>query len=263
MSISTPKGCTEPAVARGELQADSASKLKRLPAFFALGVAGAEVMSAEIGRPLESGSPRKDRFKWRPMDLRPFRHIYVANVSIPKRWVARNGATIYFRLRVSAASQAGYGACYLTSPSLVEYPGADPRWNAAQSLLDIFLQNRGKWSQLEYAPLNDAILSMAVHGKLPDRSAIDAGALVRGDSLLLTCSGEIPDEPHRLEEDAFHYERVLVGESSCASVQTFRASDAADSLNLRLFFAGVLLSAAVGMLLEAGVTGTTKRTSHG
>jgi hypothetical protein len=256
LRIKEPDHCGQPALAYGELEPDDATKLDHLPRFISLGVAGAVISSPQIGRVRVPGGTHSE-LRWRPMRLARFRHGYVATAKIPRGWHSEGEDRTFLRFSVAASGGAGYGSCYLTSPALFEYPGEDQRWYTAQSLTNIYLRQRRLPRRLEYAPLTDAILYMSAAGKTPDRAATDAGALVRGDSLLLTCSGEVPDRPRRERADAFYYERILLGESSCASVQTFRASDAVESSNLRLFFAGVLLSAAVAMLLEAVVTGRT------
>jgi hypothetical protein len=84
---------------------------------------------------------------------------------------------------------------------------------------------------------------------------------VHSDSLEMSCSYELPNSPEqgaRLEEDPFYVQRYLAEKSSCASVQTFRASDSAGELNRRVFLAGLLLSAAAAMILEALATGRTE-----
>jgi len=81
------------------------------------------------------------------------------------------------------------------------------------------------------------------------------GAQVRRSRILVTCTDVLPNPTRRFVHDPYFYWRMLLDESSCASVQTFRASNAQDKLNLRLFIAGILVSAAVAILLESLLTG--------
>jgi hypothetical protein len=120
-----------------------------------------------------------------------------------------------------------------------------PRWAGAAASLTRWIEH--------------AIVWMAVPHRVPDRSTLDAGARVRRNRVLVTCSGIVPTPIGEQRHDPYFYERTLQEESSCASVQTFRASDAADTLNLRIFVAGILVSAAIGILLEAFVTGKIDR----
>jgi hypothetical protein len=96
---------------------------------------------------------------------------------------------------------------------------------------------------------------MKVPHEEPDRAALDAGAQVRRGDVLVTCTGVVPTPAREQVEDPYFYERSLLHESSCASVQSFRAPDVSETLNLRIFLAGILVAAGVGILLEALITG--------
>lgn len=258
LKLSAPSDCGGPAMVYGELHPDALAKLNHPPHFFSFGVAGAKVERAELGKLMNPANTSKSFRRWKSMRLIPFRHGFIAEGPIPHTFSVQNEYVIYFRFFADVSQGAGYESCYLTSPSLFEFAGADQRWQNASSLTNIYLERSRPHLGTEYAPVSDAVVYMSAEGKIPDRAAIDVGAEVRANRLLLTCTGELPQQPK--EGDAFFYERTLLTESSCASAQTFRASDADTSSNLRLFFAGILLSAAMAMLLEALVTGRSAGT---
>jgi hypothetical protein len=97
---------------------------------------------------------------------------------------------------------------------------------------------------------------MSVQNEQPDRTVINSGAHVQHRDTVLTCTDISPEASRIYRNDPFFGTRNLyAGEAACASTQTFRSSDASESLNRRVFFAGILISAAVGILLEALITG--------
>ena len=165
---------------------------------------------------------------------------------------------LLFRLYLDVTRSADYSACYMTSPALFGLSGRR-LWQTASIDGEAYFRHRAK---IAYPPLRDAIVRMSVPGRLPDRTVLDANASVRGDSLQLACTDRFPIARKRLEEDEYYYARALAEKPSCASVQTFRANDAGEDLNRRLFLAGFLLSAAFGMLLEALATGRTEQLSR-
>lgn len=187
------------------------------------------------------------------MTLSRFRDVYIARAPLVGRLDPSlfAGGVLHFRLALDIARDAGYSACTLTSPAVVHLPN-DLEWLEASLQARAFLHQPDLSDHL----LNDAIVGMSVKGRVPARSELDSNAIVRGDSLQLTC-GEMPNpRPNRYDE--FFLERTLAEKPSCASVQVFRASDAAEDLNRRIFLGGLLFSAAVAMLLEAIFTGRTE-----
>lgn len=103
--------------------------------------------------------------------------------------------------------------------------------------------------------VTDGIVNMSVSHEVPDRSALDSEAQVQDGAAVVTCNGYIPYAPKAYAHDPFYEERTLLDARSCGSVQTFRASDASDSIGVRIFLAGIVISAAIGMILEALITG--------
>jgi hypothetical protein len=255
LSIKAEKGCGQPVTVRGELQVASPYKLARSPTMVALGVANADVLGAEV-KGIQMLRPSHVEY-WRPMKVSRFRGTYVIDGTLNGH-VERNlisPRVLVFRLFLDVTRSAGYSACYMTSPALFGLVGHG-LWQSASADGEAYFRRR---VPAAYAPLRDAIVHMSVPGRLPDRTVLDANAIVRGDSLQLTCNGSLPVSRKRLEEDEYYYARALAEQPSCASVQTFRAGDAAEDLNRRLFLAGFLFSAAFTMLLEALATGRTDR----
>lgn len=248
MSISADHGCGAPATATGELRGGIEGARSRRPRLLVLSVAGRDVLSAEV---TEKFGRLGDAYGWRPMRLARFRTAFIAEGRL-----RAPSEAYFFRLRLNAAESAGYSSCYVTSPSLFGLTGANAEWDLANQMGEIHRsQSAPDPKPLAYSPVKDAILQMSAPGMLPDRGSLDAGAIVRSDGLQVTCTGLIPQRPAAAEGDEFFYERTLAEQSSCASVQTFRAGDIDAELNRRLFLAGVLLSIAVGLLFEAVVSG--------
>jgi hypothetical protein len=190
------------------------------------------------------------------MRLVRFRGVELAEA--PVRFDESGSAS--FRIRLLATRSAGFGSCYETSPDAFEYPGADTTaWDEANNEGEIYFHDpaRSPRPMLDYAPLTDAIMRMSVHGESPNRGSLDAGGVVANNLVQLTCTGIVPLPSAAYRRDAFYYERALVAQSNCSSVQTFQADNATTDLNLRVFAAGILLSAAIAMLLEALATGQT------
>lgn len=255
LSLKAGEGCERPVTARGELQVASPYKLARSPTMVGLAVANARVIAAEVkGIQLLRASPME---RWRPMKVSRFHGTYVVHGHL-NGYIERgllSPRVLIFRLFLDVTRSAGYSACYMTSPALFGLVG-NTLWQRASTDGEEYFRRRVR---VAYAPLRDAIVHMSVPDRLPDRTALDANARVRGDSLQLTCRGSLPVARKRVEEDEYYHALALAEEPSCASVQTFRGGDASEDLNRRLFLAGFLFSAAFGMLLEALATGQTNR----
>jgi hypothetical protein len=258
LQLSPKNGCGEPVTAFGEADwsggttsaAERHFKILRTPTQLLLGVANAHVYSGEIRVPAAE--------RWHPMRVIRFRNIYVLDGHV-RHWDT-DERSVQFRFQLAVSRPAGYESCDLTSPALFEFQGAEPAWGQA-SQAPIYFQelHPEKETRLHEWPLDDAIIWMGVPHRSPDRTVLDAGAQVRRNRILVTCTGVSPNPSGDQVRDPFYYRRTLTEESSCASVQTFRAAAASDSLNRRIFIAGILFSAAVGILLEAFITGTIDR----
>jgi hypothetical protein len=259
MSIEPHRGCGQPTDVRGEFEVDG--HLLHRPTFFALFVSGARLESARVG---EDTDPEEvsagESIRWRRLRTRHIKGtaasikagIEAATVvwgPIPQGRGFSYAPVVFFDLAVNASRGAGYSACYLTSPRLFDVAEGRRTYQSLSGEGMLFDELYESDRHLEYEQFDDGIVHMSVPGEPPDRSALDAGAVVRGDSLLLACGTELPRDPGLERSDRFYAARASAQQSSCGSVQTFRASGAADDLARRVFFGGILLSAALGLLL--------------
>jgi hypothetical protein len=256
--IGADEGCEEAAMVRGELQVSQAYKLARSPRLLVLSIAGTRVHGAEV-KGILNLRPGPVPL-WRPARTSPYGDGFVIRAPLRSRierslWVGR---VLLFRFRVDASRAGGYGSCSISSPALFGMAGQQPLWYQASAVGEALLRERAPVVQ---PVMDDAIVQMSVPGRIPDRSELDAGAKVRGRSLLLACDDGFAHFPPRAaREDDFFNMRTLVEQSSCGSVQTFKAHGASEDRERRLFFAGALVSAAVAILLAAvGAPGLWRR----
>ena len=216
---------------------------------FVMAVSGTPLKRAEIRYP---EGPR-----WVPLELREVEGSLVMDAEIKPR-LRLTG--IEFRIFADISQKAGFGACELTSPAVVEYPGNDQAMEqalgAAIGHLARTNDKNGRPSARPFVPHN-ALMWMSVPGLYPDRSSLDAEGQVRREEILLSCVSGAPSPNGRDKRDPFYYSRTLLTQSSCGSVQTFRDPGAAGSLNRHVFLAGILISIGLALLLEAVVTGLT------
>jgi hypothetical protein len=259
LELDATKGCGAPVtavaklrLATGGTRAGVEREVRRpLPpsATLRVGLAGVRVVSGAFrGSALEA---------WKPMRIVPFRDIAIlegtrgaAQDDSPEAEDSESEPEV--RFLVDATQSAGFEACYMTSPALFELQGDEPYWEPA-SQANIYAQERGLPSHEWEA--SDGIVWMHVAHMDPDPSSLQVHAQVRRDKTLVTCSAVLAPESAGDRSDPFFNLRSLTEESACGSVQTFRASDATEDLTLRSFLAGILVSAALGILIEALVTG--------
>lgn len=244
LALNAKDGCGEPVTATGTLawhpenEKDLYYRPKRPATRLVLGIANANVIQGEVLSPGSHG--------WHPMHRK--KHLGT-NVLWGRLSPWREAdAEVKFRVQLDVSSPAGYEACHLLSPVLFEFQGADPVYVRAASAFEAIRGTNG-------FGIDDAVMWLKIPGLEPDLSALDAGARVRRGRVVVTCTGVTPTPGHRFSHDPYFYQRRLVEESSCGSVQTFRAADAASSLNRHLFLAGILVSAAVALLIEGFLTG--------
>jgi len=249
LEIAGHSDCRRPATATGEVSFDEGKHPKPFthrPTRLVLGIAGIHVLRAEIRGP--------EYRNWREVPIARYDGTTIAEGHVA-RWRYAD-EEVGFRLTLMASHPAGFRSCYETSPALFQFKGEDTQaWVNASSNTEIYLRERHKHGRLAGESLTDAAMQMSVTGQEADRSALDASAQVHHGNATLNCTALLPESPPEFRDDPYFYTRTLRGESSCASVQTFRATDAADSLNRRVFFGGILISAAVGILLEVFLTG--------
>jgi hypothetical protein len=252
LEIQAGKGCGELAKVEGEMSWASRiygdpprwkTELTRL----VMAVSGAPLARAEIRYPLAR--------RWIPLELRKTEGSVIMDTEIKPRLQLTE---IQFRLLVDISQQAGFGACELTSPAVVEYPGNDRALEHAlgTAIGHLAQTNRDRPSARPFVPHN-ALMWMSVPGLFPDRASLDAEGQVRREEILLSCVSDAPLPAGRDKRDPFYYSRALLTQSSCGSVQTFRDPGAAGALNRHIFLAGILISIGLALLLEAVVTGFT------
>ncbi len=189
LSLKAEEGCERPVTARGELQVASPYKLARSPTIVALAVDNARVLGAEV-KGIQQLRPRPVE-RWRPMKVSQFRGTYVIHGTLNGR-LERNllsPRVLLFRLYLDVTRSAGYSACYMTSPALFGLSGSR-LWQSASDGGKAYFRRRAK---IAYPPLRDAIVQMSVPGQLPDRTVLDANAIVRGDSLPADLHGPFSD----------------------------------------------------------------------
>jgi hypothetical protein len=152
------------------------------------------------------------------------------------------------RLRMGAiGTSAGYGACYATTPQLFEPSTVNTAWEAAHRTSERYLGTHNLTS-FDPGTLVAAVVDVSVAHEVPDRGALDANGVIAEQAVRVACSSS-PAEKQETNPAATTL--LSATRSNCGSTQTFRSSNAAAILNGRVFGAGLALSAAVAILLEA------------
>ena len=147
----------------------------------------------------------------------------------------------------SVGRPAGYGGCYVTSPQLFDSSTVNAAWEIAHRAADAYSHTHSR-TPFDPAKLVAGVLDVSVRHKVPDRGAIDANGVIADQAVRVECSLSTPATD---EEVSAALVLQAATRSNCGSTQTFHASDAATILNARVFGAGLALSAAVAILLEA------------
>jgi hypothetical protein len=237
LDIEPLHGCDRPSTVTGTMSWHRGDEpLSHIPTRLAFAVAGVRLLKAEAEDP--------ETEVWRPIPV-----IYAPKISVGEAVVPhwREELSVGLRLTLVSSHSAGYEACDVTSPALFEYQGGEEYFAPAHIYGEGYLEDhsgRGFNGTL----LTEAVINMAVPHEMPDRTVLDAGAQVRRSFVLhLACNAPDPARERYPSQES--------QQSSCASVQTFRAPDASDSLDRRVFFSGILISMAIGILLEAVLTG--------
>jgi hypothetical protein len=247
MAIHADEGCNGPVTATGYI---SWSEWEyhppiRDPTRLVLGVAGVRILRVEVRDPKSS--------IWRTVPFGQRDSTYVAEGLIAG-WSDSEEAA--FRLTFLGSRTAGFDACYLTSPELFDFRSSEAIALETRLSGETYLAEHHRGSGVGGDPLTDAIVTMSVQNQQPDRFVLDAGAHVRHGKAVLTCTDISPETPPIYRSHPFFGTLSLFsGESACGSIQIFRSSDASESLSRHVFFAGILISAAVGILLEVFLTG--------
>lgn len=142
---------------------------------------------------------------------------------------------------------AGYRSCYLRAPELFSPAASTAAWTVAA-------KNANRWQEAQglaptvVAPVGAAILSLAVRGKTPDLAAGSTQATIIGRSIRLSCTSQ-PPRPN--PDDPSYLPRIAATKSNCGGVARFETEGSTNVLNVRVFFAGIALSTAIALILEA------------
>lgn len=255
LNIEAKHGCDGPVAVRGELGWEPSYRWVRrhapsdlIPRRLVLGIAGVKVLRAEV----------RDftRSRWRRVSIRPFEGVSILDSRVDGSELGE--ARVRFRLSLDAVTPAGFEACSTISPAVLEYQGGEPQFERATAAIG-YVYDRHLY-EVDAFEVNDALAWMSVEGHQPDRGLLDHNSRVVGGEVLVTCTSSSPIAPASGPYgDPYAGFRQALEESSCGSVQTFRRAGAAETLSERVFFAGVLISAGVALLLEALLLG---RTAH-
>jgi hypothetical protein len=161
-----------------------------------------------------------------------------------------------FRMKLKAAHSAGVRSCYLTSPGLGEArEGAPPEEESnLDSAVRTFAGSRHDPDNLEWPIALDAIDEMSVRGQEPEAAATNAALAEQPGAAVTTCSthptggltahGEI---------DRFAEYRESRAKHPCAGVWRFQTRDRQAFLSGSSFISGILLAAAVGILITVAM----------
>jgi hypothetical protein len=256
LEIEAEEGCEGPVTVKGLMQWEPShrwvarhSPNDLIPNRLVLGIAGVKVLGAEV-RDLEKS-------RWRRVVVTPYAGISILDSRIDGSSLGL--ADVRFRLSLDAISPAGFEACSTSSPAILEHQGGDPEFDRATNAITYPYQHHLRGTgEVEAFNVNDALVWMSVEGHQPDRGLLDHSSRVVANRVLVTCTSSSPGAlslgPPR---DLFSAFRQALEESSCGSVQTFRRAGAAETLNARVFLAGILISVGVTLLFEALLMGKT------
>jgi hypothetical protein len=151
-------------------------------------------------------------------------------------------------------TSAGFRSCNMRSPELFAPAASTIGWTAASA-------EANRWRRAHdlapapVSPIGAGIIDLAVQGKAPDVAATDTQATVIGRSIRLTCTSQLP--PSNPDDPSF-IPRIVATKSNCGSVERFATEGSANVLNIMVFFAGILLSTGVAILVDTLLGGRRK-----
>lgn len=256
LKIEAPTGCAGPATVTGLLQWEAKeltdiSKIKQ-PTRLLVAIAGVRVLHAEMDSVASIYSPDPKAPTWHTVPL--FRHEGKYIVQSPIAHWTVSEVTAKFRLKLMAAHTAGFGSCFVTSPTMASLGegvgGREEAWTDVGDNVPFYVEEHHLSENLGRPLVLDAVVEMSVPHQEPDRSAVDAGAHVQRRRAILACTTHERSPPPEIEDQYYDYLTHL-NERFCASVQTFRASNASAKLIERGFLSTILIAASVSLLLQA------------
>lgn len=230
--------CTAKTTFRGSLGYDSSSFDSRTrPRRLVLAASRIKIHRAEVAD--SSG----ERAKWVEMHLRKFRNVYVAWTD-EGPWFGDEGENVDFRMELDSYAHQGYGSCFARTPGLFEFVNT---WHEAQDQAMILLggkrfSGRSGTDTFAYQVATRASVSTSVAGMEPDRGTMPGNASVSAREATVSCSN-----PTNGLGDS---NPAAFQQNDCGTTISFRDPASAGDLNRRVFLAGLLLSASIGIALE-------------
>jgi hypothetical protein len=263
MYVTARHGCDKPVPAEGDLEWTQGLRSRYSPGQLAprriaLGVAGAEVVGGEIRYPYAHG--------WIDLAVRhvsPFESTLLYSPRFPKlRQHVRAGVfstlgKFRFRLFVDGAQSSGYGSCELANPVLLVHPGESAVMAEAMTALDALEADSPPGQVAHERVINEAVVWSSIPGKRPDPSTLGSQDQIRNGRVLTGCGEDLTASPPKL--NIYEGSREFFESPTCGGVNRFEALGSQDTLTRNAFFGGILISAALGLLLEVAVTGATGR----
>jgi hypothetical protein len=251
MTIVADKDCRT-ATVTGALQwqiKELDSVVRPRPNRYILGVEGTHVLSLEV-RDIDEVDRRLTQ-PWRPIALSQVEGASL--VEIPAPFWPDSFASAEFRLKVTAAHPAAFGSCYLTSPGIggpAEEVSSYPE--KIRSAVETFTESRRGSENLSDQLALDAVMESTVPGQEPEAAVVSAVAASQPGGAMTTCSTRDADglTPEG-EIDRFAEYRQNRAQRPCAGVKRFESRNLQASLAKHTYLSGVLLSAGMGMFLDA------------
>lgn len=142
----------------------------------------------------------------------------------------------------------------MASPTMIDarhegvVEGEQEPWSTVSEHISPYVEEHHLSENLDTTLALDTGMQMSVPHQEPDRAALDAGAHVQQRDVILTCRTHEPPNSEATDDRYYDYLRHL-GERFCASIQTFRARDAAAKLTARNTIASVLVGVVASLLV--------------
>jgi hypothetical protein len=256
LRVNAPAGCSGPSTVVGGLH----WKLKEVsPAYDAtpptellLAIAGVRMFDAEMSSPERAGGLPSER-TWHTVHVGHIEGAYIVHSRVSNWMIPEHVAE--FRFKLMAAGSAGYGSCYVTSPSVIDSRGEEgikegtqEAWTNVVEDVPLYVEQHHLSERMGTTLALDSVMQLSVPREEPDRAALDAGAHVQRRSVILACTTHEP--PHSEETDDRYYDYLRhLSEHFCASIQTFYARDASAQMSERNNLASLLIAVAAGILV--------------
>jgi hypothetical protein len=251
LKIEAPTDCAGPAIVTGLLQweAKELTDTIKQPTRILIATAGVRVLHAELNSVASIYPPDPREPTWRAVPLVHYEGSDIVLGKIADWTVARVAAQ--FRLKLMAASTAGFDSCFVISPTVASFGEEleDEAWTDVSNV-PFYVEGHRLNENLGHPLALDAAMEMSVPHQEPDRAALEAGARVQRKRAILACTTHERGPPSEIEDQYYDYLTHL-NERFCASVETFRATNASVKLVERDFLSTILIAVAVSLLVQA------------